>query len=86
MKKILLIAIIATALTSCMTSDNDFEKGKAQLEQQGYTNIENIGYQLFCCGRDDGFSTGFSCKDKNGNTVTGCFCSALGKGITIRFE
>jgi hypothetical protein len=84
MKKTLLILIVAM-LFSC-TSSNDFEKGKQQLEQQGYTDVKNTGYNAFCCGKEENFSTGFSCKDKNGNNVEGCFCSSMFKGVTIIFE
>lgn len=71
--------------TSC-TSTNDFQKGKKQLENQGYTNIENTGWNAFCCGDEDTFSTGFTALDKEGRTVRGCFCSSVLKGVTIRFE
>lgn len=53
---------------------------------QGYTEIKNTGWSAFCCSDNDTNSTGFSCKDKNGATVTGCICSGFGKGITIRFQ
>lgn len=82
--KILTFMTICT-LFSC-TSNSDFEKGKKQLEQQGYTDVENTGYEAFCCGQDDDFSTGFRCKNSKGETITGCFCSAIGKSITIRFN
>lgn len=85
MKKIILVAIISIALSSC-SSDNDFKKGKSQLENQGYTDVKNTGYDWFCCDEKDHFSTGFSCKDKKGKEVKGCICSGLLKGITIRFE
>jgi hypothetical protein len=86
MKKVFIsLLVLGIFITSC-TSDNDFNKGKQQLEQQGYTDVVNVGYTTFCCGDDDDFSTGFECKDKNGNVVKGCFCSAMGKGLTIRFE
>jgi hypothetical protein len=68
------------------TSDTDFENGKAQLENMGYTKVEKTGYKMWCCGEDDDFSTGFRAVDKNGNTVKGCFCSGIGKGVTIRFK
>lgn len=84
MKK--LILLIALAITVSCTSSNDFEKGKKQLEQQGYTEIKKTGYKMFCCGEDDNFSTGFEALDKNGNKVKGCFCSAWLKGVTIRFD
>ncbi len=68
------------------TSSNDFEKGKKQLEQQGYTEVKNTGYSFFCCDKNDTYSTSFECKDKDGNIVKGCFCSTDFKGVTIRFE
>lgn len=85
MKRILALTLIV-GMFSCGTSDNDFEKGKKQLEQQGYHDVKNTGYSTFCCGKDDSFSTGFSCKNSKGETVEGCFCSSIGKGVTIRFE
>lgn len=84
MKKII-IAILFLITTSC-TSSNDFEKGKQQLESQGYTEVKNTGWSAFCCDEKDSFSTGFSCKDKSGREVKGCICSGVLKGITIRFE
>lgn len=85
MKRLFLSLIIAVSLYSC-TSKKDFEKGKAQLENMGYSEIENTGYSSFCCDDKDTYSTGFKCIDKKGNQVTGCFCSSLTKGVTIRFE
>ena len=73
------------AFTAC-TSNNDFTKGKTQLENQGYTNVKNTGYNMFCCDDNDTFSTGFEALDINGNKIEGCFCSSLLKGVTIRFE
>ena len=87
MKKIknYLPVLLCTILLSC-TSKNDFQKGKEQLEQQGYTDIENTGYNWFCCSTNDDYSTGFKCKNEAGKEVKGCFCSCITKGITIRFE
>jgi hypothetical protein len=86
MKKFVLTVIISSFFLICCTSSNDFEKGKKQLEMQGYTDVENTGYNAFCCSDSDDFSTGFKCKDKQGNVVKGCICSAILKGITIRFQ
>lgn len=85
MKKTLLLGLLIIGLSSC-TSSNDFEKGKKQLQQQGYTNIVETGYNMFCCSDEDSFSTGFKAKDKDGNKVEGCFCSGLLKGVTVRFD
>jgi hypothetical protein len=68
------------------TSDNDFSKGKRQLEQQGYVDVKKTGWNALCCDENDTFSTGFECKDKNGNVLKGCFCSTVIKGVTIRFD
>lgn len=84
MKKLFLILTVLF-FVSC-SSSNDFEKGKKQLENMGYTDIKNTGYEAFCCSKDDSFSTGFSAKNKQGETVEGCFCSAAFKGVTIRFK
>ena len=59
---------------------------KTQLENQGYTDIEDTGHSWFCCDENDTWSTGFTCKDKSGKVVEGCFCSTLLKGVTIRFK
>ena len=85
MKKYIMVAITLLVLNSC-TSTNDFEKAKQQLEQQGYTNVKNTGYNFFCCSDKDEFSTGFECMSKDSTIVKGCICSSLLKGITIRFE
>jgi len=84
--RILLIIFCITFTVSACSSNSDFGNGKTQLENQGYTNIQNTGYSWFCCGEDDNFSTGFKAKSKNGKEVKGCFCSAVGKGITTRFK
>lgn len=85
MKKITFFILILLFITSCSSSE-DFENGKKQLENMGYTDIENTGYSSFCCSDGDSYSTGFSCKNKKGETIEGCFCSGLSKGVTIRFK
>ena len=87
MKKLFSLMLLALmiAVTGC-SSDNDFNKGKKLLEDQGYTDVVNTGHSFFCCDDKDTYSTGFKCKDKQGNEVKGCFCSSLTKGVTIRYE
>lgn len=82
---IYVIPFVILLFSSC-SSSIDFEKGSKQLETMGYTDIKNTGYAAFCCSDEDTFSTGFSCKNKNGEIVKGCFCSTALKGVTIRFE
>ncbi len=83
---ILAMLLLCAVFSSSCTSNKDFEKGKKQLEMQGYTSVEETGYNAFCCADKDTYSTGFKCKDRQGNEVKGCICSAVLKGITIRFE
>lgn len=65
-----------------------FKKGKKQLKVMGYKNIKETSYPFFCCSEDDSilFSTGFEATDDEGNKVEGCMCSAMLKGVTIRFK
>lgn len=84
-KVLLILCTLALTVAGC-TSEADFQKGKAQLEAQGYTNVHNTGWKNFCCGEDDTFSEGFTATDRFGNQVTGCFCSGAWKGVTIRFQ
>ena len=83
--KIVFITVLLTTMVSC-TNDFAFKNGKINLEQQGYKNVENTGYAIFCCGQDDMSSTGFKAVNINGDTVRGCFCGGIGKGFTIRFR
>lgn len=85
-KTVLLFGMLSVCgFTSC-TNSGDFEKGKKQLEQQGYINIEDTGHSYFCCDEKDVYSSGFKCLNSKGETVTGCFCSGHLKGVTIRFN
>ena len=79
-------AMLCTVFLTACTSESDFQKVKKQLENQGYTNIKNTGYDLFCCSDDDTFSTGFTAIDKDGKKVDGCVCSGILKGSTVRFK
>ena len=84
MKKLILMgAIFALALSSCMT---DEPNAKRLLESEGYTNIEFTGYNCFECSEDDWYSTGFEATNSNGNHVKGTVCAGMWKGKTIRFD
>lgn len=82
---IILSLIIILSIIEC-SSVTDFDKAEIQLQLQGYTDIKNTGYDPFCCDRNDRFSTGFTAKDKSGRETSGCICSGIFKGITIRFK
>lgn len=85
MKKVVILLLFSISLFNC-TSDDDFNNGKRQLKNMGYTNIIDKGYGWFCCSDKDTFSTQFTAKDKEGNKVEGCICSGVLKGVTIRFN
>lgn len=85
MIRMIFIMVLFTLVVSC-TSNSDFNKGKRQLELQGYTNIEKTGHAFMCCGQDDTYATGFKATDSGGQVVKGCFCSAAFKGVTVRFR
>jgi len=81
-----IIGLLMTVTVISCTSRNDFNEGKRQLEQMGYTDIENTGFSPLCKGDDDTFSTGFKAKDKNGTIVKGCFTSGIFKGVSPKFQ
>ena len=83
-KYIISLSLIALCLT-CF-SCTEPEKAKIILESQGYTNIKFTGYDLFACGKDDFYHTGFTATINN-NQVSGTICSGLFfKNSTIRFK
>ncbi len=81
-----IIIILCVLLFISCTSESDFLKAEKQLESQGYTDIKNTGYDIFCCSDSDQFSTGFEAKNSEGETVKGCICSGILKGSTIRYK
>lgn len=104
MKKMIILLIMLFTITACEENTNTsyqsepqykqesetFRKGKRQLEVQGYVNIKEISYPLFCCAEEDSFlfSTGFEAEDKNGEKIEGCFCvkGIFRNSVTIRFK
>jgi len=81
----IMIVFFCLLLGSC-TSEHDFSVGEQQLEVMGYHDIHETGYAWFCCDDNDDFETGFKAVSAKGDTVAGCFCSTLTKGVTIRFK
>lgn len=70
-----------TFITGC-TNRNDAQKA---LSAEGYTNIQITGFDLFACGRDDFYHTGFKATNKEGRTINGTVCSGILKKATIRY-
>lgn len=83
MKKFLIVALAAIALSGCGVNE---VKGKRALESQGYTNVKIEGFSFFGCGEKDTFRSAFSATGTNGAKVTGVLCSGMFKGITVRMD
>lgn len=83
MRKFFELAVISLFLV--MTNCTQPDTAARVLENDGYTDIEITGYEVFMCGEDDDFSTGFVAK-KNGKVIEGAVCSGFLKGNTIRLE
>lgn len=83
MKKTILIVAMALSIAACGTRT---ESAEALLNQQGYTDVEITGYDMFSCSEDDNFKTGFVATAPNGDRVSGTVCEGLMKGKTIRFD
>lgn len=79
--KLLLYCLLAVGMVGCTRSD----LATRVLQDNGFKNVEITGWRPFMCGEDDHFSTGFRAT-KEGRTVTGCVCSGVFKGSTIRFD
>ena len=81
MKKI--IGIIATTLAlGCSAPDRTIDT----LEKGGFSEIKTTGWEVWGCGEDDTFSTGFEATNANGERVSGVVCCGLvAKSCTIRF-
>jgi len=82
MKKLFLVMALAALLSACTNSS----KAERVLSENGYTNIQLTGYDLFGCGKGDTFADGFKATSPAGKTVVGVVCSGMFKGATIRFD
>ena len=75
-------AFLALILLSC----TDEAATVKTLRAHGFTDITTTGHEMFECGKDDDFATGFRAKNPRGEVVTGTVCCGLwGKGCTVRF-
>ena len=80
--RVMILGIIAILLLAGCTKPDE---AKRVLTNEGYTNIEITGYNLFACSDEDTFKTGFRAKNRNGKIITGTVCSGVLKGSTIRY-
>ncbi len=92
MKKLIIIFTLLL-LTGCQTSYKSVASGDTQqvdkiteiLQNEGYNNIQRMGYDWFSCDKNDVFHDGFIA-DKNGRKIEGVVCSGWFNGYTIRFK
>lgn len=78
MKRLLLVALLATACT-------DESGSRRALEAQGFTDVVIDGYAWFGCSEDDHFHTSFHAKNATGHPVSGVVCCGVLKNCTVRF-
>jgi hypothetical protein len=86
MKKLLIIAAAALALTGCFSDPNEATR---VLTEAGYTQIQITGYQYTGCGKEDNIHTGFVALGPTHHKVSGVVCSDIGpfgKSNTIRIN
>ena len=81
MKALIAIVLCVILLSSCFGAS----ASEILLEEQGYTNVEITGFNLFACSEDDMYRYNFTATNPNGKQVKGVVCSAPLKGSTIRF-
>jgi hypothetical protein len=82
MKLFSLILIAVLALSAC----TDEASSLRALESQGFTDISFTGHDMWSCGKDDTYSTGFVATNTNGQRISGTVCCGfLTKGCTIRY-
>lgn len=73
---------IVLFLTACTDEPTAYRV----LQNDGFTEIQMTGYNIFACSEDDFFHTGFIAT-KNNHRIAGTVCSGLlFKNATIRFE
>lgn len=85
----IVMLILITAISAAGPIFSKSYKGEDTiriLKAEGYQDVELTGYKWFTCGKDDMFANGFKATGKNGTTITGCVCSGLFKGNTIRLD
>lgn len=78
---VLFILLVAVLLTGCTNP----EEARTVLIQNGYTDIEIVGYDAFRCSEGDYFRTEFNATNSASIRVNGVVCSGFLKGATIRF-
>lgn len=81
MKTFITILLCILFLSACDGSNTSL----TVLEEQGYSNVEIKGFNVFACSEDDMYRYNFTAQNVNGKQVRGVVCSSPLKGSTIRF-
>lgn len=82
MKNLFVILFCILFLSACSVVP---DSSRSILEEQGYTDVEITGVNLFSCSDDDMFRYNFTALNSNGKHIKGVVCSAPFKGYTIRY-
>ena len=79
------IIVVFILIAAVVIGGQDFEPNvRRTLADQGYTQVNLTGYQVFGCGRDDTYNTGFTAVNFAGHRVEGVVCGGAMKGMTVR--
>ena len=81
MKKLLILLPLCLLLTSCDGTQSSLRI----IQEQGYSEVQITGVNIFACSKDDIFRYNFVANSPNGTNVRGVVCSAPLKGYTVRF-
>lgn len=81
------LAVLTLLFLLLIESCTNYSSSERVLSEQGYTDIQMLGYEPFMCGKDDMFADGFTAvHPTTKKRVKGVVCSSLMKGSTIRYE
>ncbi len=82
---LVMLLVLTMSCNSCTINEKDFNR---LMQQEGISNIQNLGHVYTGCADSDNLATGFK-GIKNGVPVKGIVCgdnSWGGKGYTIRYR
>ena len=81
MKLLICSVILGIFLLAC----TDEDASRRTLDDAGYSNIKITGWEMWGCGDDDTYTTGYTATNPKGKRVSGVVCcGSWGKGCTIR--
>lgn len=79
----LAIVLLVVLLPGCAAPEDDAMRA---LRATSLQDVRLGGYPFWGCGRDDGFNSSFTAKDRDGRPLSGAVCCGMWKGCTVRFQ